>query len=1129
MSSQFPLGHNQSQVRDNRDRGSVGQFLKDQITPDAELSFVSAYFTIYAFNALKDSLKSAKQLRFLFGEPRFIKNVRDASEHRTFTLRRATDDTPTSLILSEECIDPKQSLAQRQIAQECADWIRDRVEIRSVIQSNLLHGKLYYIQPPTRQAAAIVGSANFTSRGLGLSGDASNIELNLIASDDRDRAELKRWFDEIWDDTDLIKDVKDDVLTYLAQIHQDTSPEFVYFKTLYHLFGTLLKRQDDNAIVQQKRLEDSQIWHTLYEFQKQGVTSIIDKLLTHNGCILADSVGLGKTYEALAVIKYFQERNDRILVLCPKKLRRNWTTYLDTTNSSLNPLADDRFNYTVLSHTDLSRTKGKSGDINLETFRWNAFDLVVIDESHNFRNDKRGKTDRHAAYKPSRYERLMDDILKDGIKTKVLLLSATPVNNDLRDLQNQIKLITGDNAAGFADSLNIANVDRTFSTAKKRFTEWAKQTKRDRRDLMTRLNADFFQLLDGLTIARSRKHIERYYADTISELGGFPTRLTPISITSEIDRDDSFMDYDKLYREISEYQLSLFYPANYVLPEFTHLYEGDVIQNNFTQGNREAYLIAMMRMNLLKRLESSVYSFQLTLDRTIKKIKYLEQKIHDFEKRPDRDTIESQIELDPNTDETLDDETLDDETRAALEVGGSFKYQLAHLDLDRWKQDLKCDRQQFNTVYLHAKDVSPDRDAKLDRLKRLIQDKHDNPTLNKDGQENRKVLIFTAFGDTAAYLYDKLHDQVYTDLGLHIAMVRGSGKNATTYGKTNFEEILIHFAPRAKQRDAIASLPNEAEIDILIATDCISEGQNLQDCDYLVNYDIHWNPVRIVQRFGRVDRIGSRNAAVQLVNFWPTDDLDGYINLKNRVEARMALVDLSATAEDNMLDVAVQQSEIVDELTYRDRQLKRLQTEAIDLDDSDDSISLTEFSLEDFRLELLRFLETHQHDLEIAPLGLFAVVPPSEHTATIEPGALFCFAQVRSDTPTSRKPDPTENQRFNPLQPYFLVYVTDSGEVKASFTQPKRILELWQQLCAGKRDAYETLCREFDRRTDNGADMSHYADLVETALQNIQQVYTKRIKRGAFQSGKQGGLTKRSARIDTDTRFELVTWLAIFA
>jgi hypothetical protein len=857
---------------------------------------------------------------------------------------------------------------------------------------------------------------------------------------------------------------------------------------------------------------DTEIWKALFEFQKDGVKGAINKILAYNGCVIADSVGLGKTYEALAIIKYFELRDHRVLVLCPKKLRENWTVYHGSNNSPLNPFLRDRFNYTVLSHTDLSRDGGRSGDIDLSTINWGNYDLVVIDESHNFRNNTRGRRDEDGnRITRSRYERLMEDVIQSGIKTRVLLLSATPVNNDLLDLRNQIHFMTEGRDDAFKESLGIASVTETLAVAQQAFTVWAKKSgERKTSDLLDKLSSAFFKLLDGLTIARSREHIRRYYADTLAQLGGFPDRLKPVSIYPDIDLKQRFMSYDKLNEEISRYQLSLFNPSRYVLSQYARLYEGSAVRN-FSQGQRENYLIGMMKVNFLKRLESSVHSFAVTLERTVEKIEGLEQRLERFKQLSSENPGIDFSSLPPEAED-------DEELQQALQVGKDLVFKTAHLDVDRWLVDLRRDKEQLNTVLASAEQVTVERDAKLAELKRLIERKVRKPTTNRHGQPNRKVLVFTAFADTAVYLYDALQHWARNDLGIHIALVTGGSiQNRTTFGRNEFSHILTNFAPVAKKRDHIPTMPQQDEIDLLIATDCISEGQNLQDCDYLVNYDIHWNPVRVIQRFGRIDRIGSLSTAVQLVNFWPTKDLDKYIALKTRVEARMALVDVAATLEDNLLQPDDLGDLIAAELRYRDRQLLRLREEVLDLEDFSESVALNEFTLDDFRIELSKYIESNRQALQDAALGLYAVVPTDPAYPVIAPGRIFCLRQ---------KDDAPANETVNPLQPYFLVYVRDDGVVRFTFAQPKQILEMYRLLCAGKSAPYEQLCHLFDQQTRDGADMSVYTTLLEKAVASIASTYKRRAVSNLL-SGRGAVLAPASQQVNHTTDFELITWLVI--
>jgi SNF2 family DNA or RNA helicase len=1077
----------------------MGDFLREKIQQDSKLSIVSAYFTIYAYEALKDKLDNIENLRFLFGEPRFIKSM---DPNKTDKKAYKIEDDGLQL---------KNRLEQRRAARECADWIAQKADIRSIRQANLLHGKMYHIDNKGIEEA-ILGSSNFTVSGLGLGANGNNIELNLIVDSNRDRLDLKKWFDAIWVDEKLVEDVKSDVLAYLAQLYQDNAPEFIYFKTLYHIFEGYLEDQGKGGLADiQKQVVDTDIWKFLFEFQKDGVKGAITKLQTYNGCILADSVGLGKTFEGLAIIKYFELRNDRVLVLCPKKLRENWTVFQAQNNSELNPFLQDRFNYTVLSHTDLSRDGGYSGDIDLANINWGNYDLVVIDESHNFRNNTPSRRDENGEIvRLSRYQWLLQKIIQEGVRTKVLMLSATPVNNDLRDLRNQIYFITEGEDHSFDESLGIPSIQELLRGAQITFNDWAKKSKeRKTSELLDRLSSGFFKLLDGLTIARSRRHVQKYYKESVALLGGFPERNKPVSVYPEIDLQGEFMSYDRLNDEIEQYRLTLFNPSKYVKNEYKTLYEKEKIAQ-FTQAKRENFLIGMMKINFLKRLESSVHSFDLTLKRTVQKIDDLQIRIQRFKQfqaeNPNLNWDDLQVE-------DIDDEELQN----AFEVSKA-RFKMAHLELDRWQKDLRDDRDQLHSLELSAQEITQERDAKLARLKTLIENKVKNPTADKQGCPNRKVLVFTAFADTAIYLYGAIKDWALNELGIHIALVSGGAvPNQTTYGRNDFNHILINFSPVSKQRAKMKSMPQDGEIDLLIATDCISEGQNLQDCDYLINYDIHWNPVRVIQRFGRIDRIGSINPKVQLVNFWPTQDLDKYITLKTRVEARMALVDLSATADDNLLNTEEIEDLITEDLKYRDRQLKRLREEVLDLEDFNETVTLTDFTLDDFRVELSRYIEANRQLLEDAPLGLYGIVPTDPEYPTIRPGVIFCIKQ---------KDENAIGDTVNPLQPHFLVYMQDEGVLRFGFTHPKQILEIFRGLCAGKTSPYEDLCRLFDDQTKNGTDMSFYNDLLEKAVKSIESTFRKRVIT-QLTTDRRAVLPKQEQQVNDKTDFELITWLII--
>lgn len=1113
-----------SGLRDNHTRGTVSDFLKGKIQNGSRLSVVSAYFTIYAYDALKDSLDRIEHLDFLFGEPSFVNRL-DPSK----TEKKA-------FIIDADGLELAKTLQQKRVAKECAEWIERKVEIKTIKQSNLLHGKMYHVTTGGVEDA-ILGSSNFTVRGLGLGDRGNNIELNLIVNSNRDRQELKQWFTEVWNDEQLVKDVKQDVLLYLRKLYANQPPQFIYYLTLFHLFRDYLdgtRDLDDN--LRRVALPDTRIWRTLYTFQKDGAKAAINKILDYNGCILADSVGLGKTYTALAVIKYFEQRNERVLVLCPKKLSRNWTIYRNP--SSLNPFSDDKFRYDVLHHTDLSRESGNVNGLELDTLNWGAYDLVVIDESHNFRNNKLA-TQRPGdkEERRSRYQRLMEDIISAGVKTKVLLLSATPVNNQLADLRNQISFIAGGDVArndvadaAFAEKLNIVSVRDTSRQAQTQFTNWAKRPpgQRKTRELIAAIGGDFFKLLDGLSIARSRSQIAAYYAGEMKELGGFPRRPAPKAIHAAIDLERRFLSFEQLDTEISALRLALYHPTSFLrddIPiEARAAYENKIL-GGFTQEGRERILIAMMKVNFLKRLESSVDSFRLTLQRTIDKIDQLEKRITAFEKHLDDNP---DLDYDSLTPDQLEDPDFDEED---FTIGGRRRIHLAHLKLPEWLKAVRNDRTQLQFLLEKTQSVTAKRDGKLAELKAFIEAKVRQPTTNRDGKANRKVLVFTAFADTARYLHEHLAPWARKELKIHTGLVCGDGGNAASLGRTDYDDILTNFSPIAKRRaDQAPRFSNQREeIDLLIATDCISEGQNLQDCDLLVNYDIHWNPVRIIQRFGRIDRIGSRNDSVQLVNFWPVADLDHYLGLKLRVEARMALADLAATQTDNLLDPGQLEDLIKEDLLFRDRQLKRLKDEILDLEDLDDSVSLTDFSLDEFRMDLLRYLEANREELENAGEGLYAVVPPkSDLFMAAQPGAIFCLRhRAISQKPSTAPGKSADSTKLNPLAPYYLVYVHDDGTVRFSFAQPKESMLLLRDLAAGEAAAFEKLCDLFDQRTHDGADMSHYDGLLRKVLASIEHTFHRRAAASLLSSRSALLPTTSEAPTSNGDDFDLVTWLVI--
>lgn len=1077
-------------IRDNYRFGKVAEFLRNKIESGSSLSIVSAYFTIYAFDKLRDELMGIEGLRFLFGDPSSVREI-DPSQRES-----------KAFVLSDDGLQISNYLSQSEVAESCAQWIEDKVEIRTVKRSNFLHGKMYHIAKGDR-VSALIGSSNFTVQGLGLSKGA-NIELNHEVTDLFDCGQLKMWFDHLWE-SDEVEDVKAEVLEILKNAYQDKSPQFIYYKTLYHLFEDFLEGAGDTFFVEDNpSFVKTEIWKKLYPFQKHGVQACIQKLNKYNGCIIADSVGLGKTYEALAIIKYVELRSPfaQVLVLCPRKLEQNWLRYPLHYRRINNDFKLDCFRYSVLAHTDLDRENGFSNGIDLAQHEWDGYDLIVIDESHNFRN--RGQ----------RYHKLLKDAIVRGCDTQVLMLSATPVNNQLTDLENQFLLIANDKDDAFRDK-GISSIKSTLAVAQNRFDTWTKttdqhsdQTQQQQR-LAESLNADFFSLLDKLTIARSRRHITEFYSDSIKDIGGFPKHAVPESIYSKIDRDGKFPSYQSISDRIEEYKLSQFNPSKYIRTECMQHYRDKRLQQ------REFNLIGMMKVNFLKRLESSIYSFKETLRRTLENI--AEREIEIMAYQTDIAKKEREVGFNPFAD-VVDEKDEDEEQQEAVQAGKDQIYQYKHLDLKLWLADLSDDKTQLERLYDIAEHITPDRDAKLLKLKDIISQKVQHPTTNMDGETNRKILVFTACADTANYLYDNLSSWTKTLFDMETAVVTGSGCRHERIGN-NFDEILINFSPRAKERK-ILDIESDLlpEIDLLIATDCISEGQNLQDCDYMVNYDIHWNPVRIIQRFGRIDRIGSRNTKIQLVNFWPTQELDDYINLKPRVEARMALVNLTATGDENPLSL---QERLEPIWIHRDKQLKQMQQKTLDFEDIEEQLNLNQFTLDDFRAQLLNYLRSKKDEFKKAPKGLYAVT--SAYTTTgervpIEPGVIFCLKQVAESE---------QNKKLNPIYPYYLIHISNDGEVSIGFTNPKRILEVFSALCIEKETPDRTLCQWFNNETDYGRDMTLYEMLIDAALDSVVTEYNRSINDQLDTVGADFLLPKVSEQVTETTDFELITWLVI--
>jgi SNF2 family DNA or RNA helicase len=1073
----------------------LGDDLKAELKPGSRLRIAASTFSIYAFEALKRELESIDELQFIFTSPTFNTakaTDKPAPERRMFEVRRDASREST-LYGSEFEIRLRNKLTQRAIARECADWVRRKVSFRSNSTG-----------APMQQFAVVDDRAvyqpiqGFTSADLGY--ERGNAVSNVVTK--LDEAPMAttylQLFDQIWDNSAQLDDVTEAVREHIAAVYAENSPQRVYFLILYNLFAEFLDDLNEDVLPNDLTgYQDTAIWDSLYNFQRDAATGIINKLETYNGCILADSVGLGKTFTALAVIKYYELRNKSVLVLAPKKLAENWTNY--NANLTTNIFAKDRFNYDVLAHTDLSRSTGESLGIPLDRVNWGNYDLVVIDESHNFRNAD------FATEKESRYQRLMRQVIREGVKTKVLMLSATPVNNRFNDLRNQLALAYEGDSQQLSEKLSLStSVEEVFRQAQRAFNTWSTLPPDDRTTsaILAMLDFDFFELLDAVTIARSRKHIQAFYDTT--EIGAFPTRLPPKSLRSPLSDLPEVPTFNQLFESLSSLTLAVYAPLAYVFPSRREKYEelyGNVgggknvvggAVANLGQASRERGIQKLMTVNLLKRLESSVHAFRLTLARLATTVEGAMQ------------AVENHAALIADlgsafTDLDADDDDFEIPTHT---VGTKVQIDLADLDVESWQRDLAHDWSVIAELLAAISVITSGHDLKLQALRELIERKATEP-LNEG---NKKVLIFSAFADTAEYLYRELTPSL-SAAGFETALVTGKGAPHTSVGKGyGFQQVLTLFSPRSKQRHL--TLPKEtSEIDILFGTDCISEGQNLQDCDYVVNYDIHWNPVRIIQRFGRIDRIGSTNTTVQLVNFWPDISLDEYINLKERVENRMVIADLSATADDNVL---TQQSS---EAAFRTAQLRKLQDEVIELEDVRAGVSITDLGLNDFRMDLLGYVKEFG-DLSTAPMGLHAVVP-AQSDVGLRPGAIFALRNIKADELL---------HRGNRLHPYYLVYLDTEGNVIADHTEVKHLLDLIRAGCRNRDRPVWEVCRAFNDATSDGADMTNYSDLLTEAIRSMIDVTEERDVDSLFSPGHTTALVQSIAGLDD---FELIAFLAI--
>lgn len=1056
---------------------------------NSQISIAAASFSIYAYEALKEELEKVDCVNFIFTSPTFYTD-KSEKQKREFYIPKLNRER--SLFGSDFEIRLRNQLTQRAIARECADWIRRKARFKT----NITHGSMntFLNIKEGEETYTYMPFNEFTTTELGLD-RGNNICPMVVGMPGHSSTDMfLKNFAELWKDKEKFQDVTDNVIENIETVYKENAPAFIYFITLYNIFNEFLKDISEDVLPNEATgFKSSVIWNKLYNFQRDASLAIINKLEKYNGCILADSVGLGKTFTALSVIKYYENRNRNVLVLCPKKLNDNWQTF--RSNYKNNPVLADRLRYDILFHSDLSRDKGLSNGLDLERVNWGNYDLIVIDESHNFRNGGRfDNDDEDDDFKENRYARLMNKVIRSGVKTKVLMLSATPVNNRFSDLKNQLQLAYEGKVENINDLLDTGkNIDSIFRDAQTVYSKWAKlpPEKRTTEKLVDSLSYDFFQLLDAVTIARSRSHIIKYY--NTNDVGKFPERLSPISRRPKLmDLNDAIIFAD-IAEMLNGLNLSIYTPSLFIFESEKGNYGIDYEGEGLTVDGREKGIRKLMAINLLKRLESSVNSFRLTLTRIRDFINDSITAIDKFQESG-ADTIDV-------TDFSEDFDTEDNENDPF--VGRKSKINLRDMDYVSWRRDLKADQEVLELLILMLKDITPEHDMKLQQLVADLKNKFEHPI----NGSNKKVLIFTAFADTANYLYEQLSGRILNDCGLHTALITGSTEEKCTLPKLKctFNDILTYFSPLSKDRDAIH--PNDTrEIDVLIATDCISEGQNLQDCDYLINYDIHWNPVRIIQRFGRIDRIGSKNDVIQLVNYWPDMELDDYIKLKGRVESRMKATVITSTGDDNLLSANEK-----GDLEYRRNQLKKLQNEVVDIEDMDTGVNIMDLGLNEFRLDLLANLKEHPN-MDLTPFGMSAVVNASE---LVEPGVMYVL---------KNKNNGVNIDRSNLLHPFYMVYLSHTGTVICDHLSPKKLLDKMRYACKDKTEPDKALCKQFNKETRDGKNMRHYSDLLQSAIESIITVKEESDIDSLFSVGETSALTYNIKGLDD---FELICFLVI--
>ena len=1032
---------------------------------DAVVNIVNDKLTISVFSLLEKNLKNVKKINFVIRDVRYLPQQSEIAHE--------FEINPTDVLFNAYDITEKNKLQHFSRARSMHDFIEKYVNVRKVNSGIQVGGNVLIIDDDFMiQGSSSLEVSKKNNREL-----LSNINFDSILSGSADKEQIQgatETFNRIWFNKRFSVDYKKELLISLQYVYKEHAPEFLYYFTLNELFGDQLDAGVERFERDSVRFKKTQIWNALYDFQKDCVVSAIRKLNTYGGCIIADSVGLGKTFEALAIIKYFEIGMNRVLVLTPAKLYDNWNSFRGDYKDSF---LKETFNYRIMFHTDLSRYSGmsRSGQ-DLKKFDWGLYDLVVIDESHNFRN-RNDRYDDNDQLIMTRYARLMQDVIKHGNNnTKVLMLSATPVNNSLVDLKNQISIITRDTDSAFEEK-GITSVENLLRRTSASINAWEKRPHHKKDELLDSLPSDFYKLLEMMTIARSRKHITNYYGN--NGVGKFPEKNRPITLNSDIDTEGELLNFKETNELLEALILSVYTPMKYIKKEYTKIYtdkyslkgkHGGYMEFD-TQANG---MIILHRFNLFKRLESSVYSFEETLRRMIEKIERTQESLL----KGIGDILQEDTEFDDNEE---------------VYIEGKYEIDVKHLRIDDYLEDLESDKRIISKIHENAKKVlTEQRDQKLRDLIKILEYKLKETPYNNG---NKKVIVFTAFADTADYLYDKLSKK----LNVYTACV--TGKRVVTNNKnvdSEFNSVLCAFSPLSKMKKEISA---DEQIDLLIGTDCISEGQNLQDCDTVINFDIQWNPVSLIQRFGRIDRIGSKNTNIQMINFFPNMELNDYLGLEARVKGKMTTLNLVSTGDEDVLTPEM------NDFNFRKRQLERLKDEVIDIEDANENISLTDLNMNEYLNELSEYIQ-NVPEIKKVPKGVYSVTD-GDNT-----GVLFCFKH-RNNT---NKPKSDSS-----LYPYYLIYMKNNGEVLYGNGQAREVVKQFRKLCYKKKQPVMELFREFFVRTNNAKDMQFYSDLLNKAIKSIKGEEESKATQLMFDFG---GFNNAFAE-ETADDFELISFLVV--